>query len=71
MVIKGRVAEAKVPKLQPDDDLFVLGKALSSDVILATGYMHVMPESFNDLTSGCLPEHPWRKFPFTTLMEFC
>ncbi|CAJ1932618.1 unnamed protein product [Sphenostylis stenocarpa] len=57
-----------VPKLQPDGDLFVLVKALSSGVILATGYMHVMPDSFNDLTSGCLPEHPWRKFPFTTFI---
>jgi len=43
-------------------------KALASGVILATGYMHVMPDSFDDLTSECLPDHPWRKFPFTTFI---
>ncbi|XP_057971209.1 fe(2+) transport protein 1-like [Malania oleifera] len=57
-----------VPALQPDRDLFVVVKAFASGVILATGYMHVMPDSFNDLTSYCLPEHPWRRFPFTTFV---
>lgn len=57
-----------VPALQPDRDLFVLVKAFASGVILATGYMHVLPDSFEDLTSVCLPERPWRKFPFTTFI---
>ncbi|XP_027362759.1 fe(2+) transport protein 1-like [Abrus precatorius] len=57
-----------VPALQPDRNLFILIKAFSSGVILATGYMHVMPDSFNDLMSDCLPQHPWRKFPFTTFV---
>lgn len=57
-----------VPALQPDRDLFVLVKAFASGVILATGYMHVMPDSFDDLTSDCLPDHPWHKFPFTTFI---
>lgn len=57
-----------VPALQPDGDLFVLVKAFASGVILATGYMHVMPDSFDDLTSQCLPERPWHKFPFTTFV---
>lgn len=57
-----------VPALKPDKDLFVLVKSFASGVILATGYMHVLPDSFDDLTSDCLPENPWRKFPFTTFV---
>ncbi|XP_010252544.1 PREDICTED: fe(2+) transport protein 1-like [Nelumbo nucifera] len=57
-----------VPLLQPNRDLFVLVKAFASGVILATGYMHVMPDSFDCLRSLCLPENPWRKFPFTTFV---
>ncbi|GAV64351.1 Zip domain-containing protein [Cephalotus follicularis] len=57
-----------IPALQPDKNLFVIVKALASGVILATGYMHVLPDSFQDLWSICLPERPWRKFPFTTFV---
>ncbi|KAF8028772.1 hypothetical protein BT93_E1433 [Corymbia citriodora subsp. variegata] len=58
----------EVPALTPDRKMFVLVKAFASGVILATGYMHVMPDSFDDLRSDCLPEVPWRKFPFTTFV---
>ncbi|KAM7276570.1 hypothetical protein ACFE04_018436 [Oxalis oulophora] len=57
-----------VSALQPDKDLFVIVKCFASGVILATGYMHVMPDSWEDLSSTCLPETPWRKFPFTTFV---
>ncbi|KAI5408986.1 hypothetical protein KIW84_054712, partial [Lathyrus oleraceus] len=57
-----------VPALKPDGDLFVVIKAFACGVILATRYMHVMPDSFVDLTSPCLPQHPWHKFPFTTFI---
>ncbi|KAJ4804333.1 zinc transporter [Rhynchospora pubera] len=57
-----------VPALHPDRNLFVVVKAFASGVILATGYMHVLPDSFNDLQSPCLPENPWHKFPFTTFI---
>ncbi|OAY71086.1 Fe(2+) transport protein 1 [Ananas comosus] len=57
-----------VPALRPDRDLFVLVKAFASGVILATGYMHVLPDSFDDLRSPCLPDEPWAKFPFTTFI---
>jgi len=30
--------------------------------------MHVLPDSFDCLRSNCLPENPWRKFPFTTFV---
>ncbi|XVF43323.1 hypothetical protein PTKIN_Ptkin02bG0031500 [Pterospermum kingtungense] len=57
-----------LPALRPDSDLFVVVKAFASGVILATGYMHVLPDSFDDLRSECFPENPWRKFPFTTFV---
>ncbi|GER49549.1 zinc transporter [Striga asiatica] len=60
------IVSHSVPALHPDRDMFVLVKAFASGVILATGYMHVLPDSFADLTSPCLPENPWRRFPFST-----
>ncbi|KAF7047181.1 hypothetical protein CFC21_056137 [Triticum aestivum] len=57
-----------VPALQPDRNLFYVVKAFASGVILSTGYMHVLPDSFNNLNSPCLPEKPWRQFPFTTFV---
>ncbi|KAJ4846900.1 Fe(2+) transport protein 2 [Turnera subulata] len=57
-----------VPALRPEKALFSVVKALASGVILATGYMHVLPDSFACLTSPCLPRNPWRKFPFTAFV---
>ncbi|KAK9075821.1 hypothetical protein SSX86_004150 [Deinandra increscens subsp. villosa] len=62
------ILSRSVPALHPDTNMFVLVKAFASGVILATGYMHVLPDSFNCLTSKCLPENPWSKFPFTTFI---
>ncbi|KAI3787013.1 hypothetical protein L1987_41165 [Smallanthus sonchifolius] len=62
------ILSKSVPALHPDTNLFVLVKAFASGVILATGYMHVLPDSFDCLTSKCLPEKPWSKFPFTTFI---
>lgn len=63
------IFSSAVPALQPDKDLFVLVKAFASGVILATGYMHVVPDSFDCLRLGCLPETPWTKFAFTTFVS--
>ncbi|CAL9248749.1 unnamed protein product [Arabidopsis halleri] len=57
-----------IPVLGPDRDMFVIVKSLASGVILKTGFMHVLPDSYDDLTSKCLPEEPWRKFPFSTFI---
>ncbi|KAK9154814.1 hypothetical protein Sjap_002294 [Stephania japonica] len=54
-----------VPALHPDRSLFVVVKAFASGIILATGFMHVLPDSFDMLSSKCLPEKPWHRFPFT------
>ncbi|KAE8705389.1 Fe(2+) transport protein 2 [Hibiscus syriacus] len=57
-----------MPSLTPDSDMFAVLKAFTSGVILATGYMHVLPDSFSALMSDCLPRHPWKKFPFTAFV---
>uniref|UniRef100_A0A0D9ZBA7 Fe(2+) transport protein 2 n=1 Tax=Oryza glumipatula TaxID=40148 RepID=A0A0D9ZBA7_9ORYZ len=57
-----------VPALRPDGGLFAVVKAFASGVILGTGYMHVLPDSFNDLTSPCLPRKPWSEFPFAAFV---
>ncbi|KAF3450148.1 hypothetical protein FNV43_RR06228 [Rhamnella rubrinervis] len=54
-----------VPALQPDRNLFVVVKSFAAGIILATGFMHVLPDSFDMLWSDCLEENPWHKFPFS------
>nr|GMD09529.1 fe(2+) transport protein 1-like [Ipomoea batatas] len=54
-----------VPALSPERSLFVIVKAFASGIILATGFMHVLPDSFDMLSSACLKDNPWHKFPFT------
>ncbi|KAL1567527.1 putative zinc transporter 10 [Salvia divinorum] len=54
-----------VPALSPERGLFVIVKAFAAGIILATGFMHVLPDSFDMLSSDCLKENPWHKFPFT------
>ncbi|KAK4347467.1 hypothetical protein RND71_033806 [Anisodus tanguticus] len=51
--------------LSPDRSLFVIVKAFAAGIILGTGFMHVLPDSFEMLSSNCLKENPWHKFPFT------
>ncbi|KAA8547486.1 hypothetical protein F0562_003650 [Nyssa sinensis] len=43
-----------IPALQPDKDLFFVIKAFAAGVILATGFVHVLPDAFDHLTSPCL-----------------
>jgi zinc transporter 1/2/3 len=33
-------------------------------VILGTGFIHILPDAFESLTSPCLGQNPWEKFPF-------
>ncbi|KAL5721068.1 hypothetical protein ACHQM5_013674 [Ranunculus cassubicifolius] len=53
------------PAFQPGTDFFFMIKAFAAGVILATGFIHVLPDAFDHLTSPCLNEKPWGKFPFT------
>ncbi|KAK9267248.1 hypothetical protein L1049_009670 [Liquidambar formosana] len=55
----------KFQALQPESDIFFLVKAFAAGVILATGFIHVLPDAFESLTSPCLGQNPWGNFPFT------
>ncbi|WOL03359.1 hypothetical protein Cni_G12079 [Canna indica] len=52
-----------VSALRPESNLFFVIKAFAAGVILATGLIHILPASFQSLTSPCLAERPWRRFP--------
>ncbi|KAJ7964615.1 Zinc transporter protein [Quillaja saponaria] len=56
------------PALSPEKDIFFIIKAFAAGVILSTGFIHVLPDAFDSLTSPCLKEHPWGEFPFTGLV---
>ena len=53
----------RFPALSPDTDLFFAVKAFAAGVILATSFVHILPEAFEKLGSGCL-DAPWSNFPF-------
>ncbi|PHU11901.1 Zinc transporter 5 [Capsicum chinense] len=54
-----------VPALSPERNFFFVIKAFAAGVILSTGFIHVLPDAFESLTSPCLKENPWGKFPFS------
>ena len=58
----------RFPALHPDTDLFVAVKAFAAGVILATAFVHILPDAFDKLGSPCLVDGPWQKFPFTGLI---
>nr|POF19032.1 zinc transporter 5 [Quercus suber] len=55
----------KIKALRPENDFFFIIKAFAAGVILATGFIHVLPDAFSRLTSPCLNQNPWGNFPFT------
>lgn len=50
--------------LRTDSNLFFAAKAFAAGVILATGFVHILPDATEALTNQCLPAVPWLKFPF-------
>lgn len=54
----------KIPSLRPENDIFFMIKAFAAGVILGTGFIHILPDAFQDLTSPCIGHHPWANFPF-------
>ncbi|XP_059657034.1 zinc transporter 8-like [Cornus florida] len=54
-----------VPAFRPENDVFFAVKAVAAGVILATGFVHVLPDAFESLTNPCLGDNPWGNFPFT------
>ncbi|GJX95369.1 probable zinc transporter 10 [Tanacetum coccineum] len=57
-----------VPALSPNRSLFVIIKAFASGFILATAFMIVLTDSYGMLSSNCLADVPWHKFPFTSFV---
>lgn len=57
----------KSSSLQESDysSLHFLIKAFAAGVILATGFIHILPDAFESLTSPCLSEKLWGGFPFS------
>lgn len=55
----------KISALRPENNVFFLIKAFGAGVILATGFVHILSDAFETLTSPCLAENPWSNFPFT------
>lgn len=56
-----------IPALRPESAVFFLVKAFAAGVILSTGFIHILPDAFEDLTDPTLKDGPWGKFPFTGL----
>nr|GLL18018.1 zinc transporter 8-like [Ipomoea trifida] len=54
----------KISALSPEGSFFFMIKAFAAGVILATGFIHVLPDAFESLTSEALACHPWGDFPF-------
>ncbi|XLR19245.1 hypothetical protein S83_047157, partial [Arachis hypogaea] len=57
-----------IPALSPENELFMVVKCFAGGIILSTGFMHVLPDSFDMLRSDCLEEKPWHEFPFSGLV---
>lgn len=55
----------KIPTFGPQNNIFFLIKAFAGGVILATAFVHILPDAYQSLTSPCLSEKPWGVFPFT------
>lgn len=55
----------RIQILRPENDIFFMVKAFAAGVILATGFIHILPEAFESLTSPCLKDNPWGRFPFS------
>ncbi|CAH9141240.1 unnamed protein product [Cuscuta epithymum] len=59
---------SSVPALHPAGVVFTVVKSFASGIILATGFMHVLPDSFHMLRSSCLSDSPWHRFPFSSFV---
>lgn len=48
-----------------DSDIFLIFKSFAAGVILATGFVHMLPDGEQALMDPCLPKFPWSNFPFS------
>ncbi|CAH2043898.1 unnamed protein product [Thlaspi arvense] len=55
--------------LKSESNFFMFVKAFAAGVILATGFVHILPDATESLTSPCIGEEPpWGDFPMTELV---
>ena len=55
-----------IPVLGKEEkDIFFIIKAFAAGVILATGFIHILQDAFENLKLPWLSENPWGNFPFT------
>ncbi|ESQ31713.1 hypothetical protein EUTSA_v10005485mg [Eutrema salsugineum] len=55
--------------LNSESNFFMFVKAFAAGVILATGFVHILPDATESLTSPCIGEEPpWGDFPVTELV---
>ncbi|KAF3618126.1 putative UDP-glucose flavonoid 3-O-glucosyltransferase 6-like [Capsicum annuum] len=62
-VVLGKENKA-ISALSPERNFFSIIKAFAAGVILSRGFIHVLPDAFDKLTSPYLKELPWKKFSF-------
>lgn len=51
--------------LRGDGEVLAAAKAFAAGVILATGFVHMLKDSWEALNHPCLRSYTWLKFPFT------
>ncbi|KAK8635710.1 hypothetical protein V6N13_004435 [Hibiscus sabdariffa] len=68
MGVRFPVLGKAIDALRPERNVFFVIKAFASGVILSTGFIHVFPDATKYLTSPCLDDYPWRRFPFAGLV---
>lgn len=54
--------------LKSDSSFFFAIKAFAAGVILATGFVHMLPDATSALSNPCLAKTPWSTFPFAGLI---
>ncbi|EEF28840.1 zinc/iron transporter, putative, partial [Ricinus communis] len=52
-----------IPAPNPERNIFFIIKGFAAGIILATGFVHVLPDAFDMLSKSCLKD-PWDDFPF-------
>ncbi|KAH9316272.1 hypothetical protein KI387_024899 [Taxus chinensis] len=58
------IVAGRISVLRPDNDIFFVIKAFAAGVILATGFVHILPDAFKSLENECLKGNALKTFPF-------
>ncbi|XP_050233366.1 zinc transporter 3-like [Mercurialis annua] len=47
-----------------NNNVFFIIKGFAAGAILATGFIHILPDAFESLSSSCIGDNAWNHFPF-------